>query len=174
MFAFTTTASFNPTDVELTFDCSNTNPAPVTTGLNTLLLSASNTPVPDIVASAVTPTGDGTVRLPGVGGSGAFAVASVNVGSTGTITATPGFGGASLPVALSICETNPATGACLGTAAAGVTTTIAAAATPTFAIFATATGDVAFNPASNRVSVSFADAGRITRGSTSVALTTVP
>ena len=174
VFSFTPAAAFNSTDVQLNFDCFNTNPAPVTVGLNTLLLSASNTPVPDIVALVATATGDGTVRLPGVGGSGAFAVASVNVGSTGTITATPGFGGFSLPVALSICETNPVTGACLGTAAASVTTTIAAGATPTFAIFATATGDVPFDPANRRIFVSFTDSGGITRGSTSVAVTTAP
>jgi hypothetical protein len=174
LFAFTPTAEIAPTDVQLSYDCTNTEPAAVTPGLNTLLLSASATPVPDIVALGATPTGDGTLRLPGVGGSGAFAVASVNVGSSDTITATPGFGSASLPVALSICETNPATGACLGAAAASVTTSIAAGATPTFAIFATATADVAFDPASSRIFVSFTDAGGITRGSTSVAVTTAP
>ena len=174
LFAFTPAAEIAPTDVQLSYDCANTEPAAVTPGLNTLLLSASATPVPDIVALGATPTGDGTLRLPGVGGSGAFAVASVNVGSSDTITATPGFGSASLPVALSICETNPATGACLGAAAASVTTSIAAGATPTFAIFATATADVPFNPASSRIFVSFTDAGGITRGSTSVAVTTAP
>jgi hypothetical protein len=173
VFDFTPTTEIAPTNVQLSYDCTNTEPAPVTLGLNTLLLSASSTPVPDIVALAVTPTGDGTVRLPGAGGSGAFAVGSVNVGSPGPITTTPGFGGISLPVVLSICETNPATGACLGTAAASVTTPFAAGATPTFAIFATATGDVPFDPANSRVFVSFTDAGGIIRGSTSVALTTV-
>ena len=93
LFAFTPTAEILPTDVQLRFDCSNTEPAPVTLGLNTLLMSASSIPVPDIVALAATPTADGTLRLPGVNGSGAFAVASVNVGSIGTIIAAPGFGG---------------------------------------------------------------------------------
>jgi hypothetical protein len=174
LFAFTPTADIAPTDVQLNYNCTNTEPAPVTLGVNTLLLSASTTPVPDIVALAATPTADGTLRLPGVGGSGAFAVASVNVGSADTITATPEFGGPSLPVAMLICETDPATGACLEPAAASVTTSIAAGATPTFAIFATATADVSFNPASNRIFVSFTDPGGITRGSTSVAVTTAP
>ena len=50
VFSFTPTAAFAPTEVELDFDCLNTLPAPSTVGLNTLLLSASDDPVPDIVA----------------------------------------------------------------------------------------------------------------------------
>ena len=42
VLAFTPTAPFPPTDVQLSFDCTNSNPAPVNSGLNTLLLSASN------------------------------------------------------------------------------------------------------------------------------------
>jgi len=130
--------------------------------------------VPDVVALVATPSGDGTLHLPGVGGSGAFAMASVNVGAEGTITATPGFPGPVLPVAMSICETDPVTSACLGTAGASATTTIAAGATPTFAVFATATDAVAFNAAINRIAVTLTDAAGIIRGATSVAVTTVP
>ena len=50
VFAFTPTAPIAPTDVELSFDCVNSSPAPINLGLNTLLLSASSTAVPDIVA----------------------------------------------------------------------------------------------------------------------------
>src|SRR5262245_56241523 len=90
-----------PTDVLLSFDCANTNPALVTTGLNILSFSASNTPVPDIVALAATPGNDGIVNV--TNGTGAFAVATVNVGSGGTITASADTGGTSLPINLSIC-----------------------------------------------------------------------
>ena len=172
VFAFTPTAEVAPTDVELSYDCTNTKAASVTPGLNTLLLSASSTPVPDVVALVATPSGDGTLHLPGVGGSGAFAMASVNVGAEGEITATPGFLGPALPVAMSICETDPVTSACLGTAGASATTTIAAGATPTFAVFATATDAVAFNAAINRIAVTLTDVGGIIRGATSVAVTT--
>ena len=82
VLAFTPTAPFPPTDVQLSFDCTNSNPAPVNSGLNTLLLSASNTPVPDIVALAATTTNDGIVNIPGANGTGAFAVATVNVGAS--------------------------------------------------------------------------------------------
>ena len=81
----------------------------MTVGLNTLLLSASATPVPDIVALAATPTADGIVDLPGTNGSNAFAVSTVNVGSTATITASARTS-VTLPLVMSICETNPATG----------------------------------------------------------------
>ena len=81
------------------------------TGLNTLLLSASSTPVPDIVALAAADAG--RVLIPGATGTGVFAVATVNVGTAGTITASADTGSASLPLSIAICETVPATGVCL-------------------------------------------------------------
>ncbi len=44
--------------------------------------------------------------------------------------------------------------------------------TPTFGIFATATGDVPFDPAKNRIFVQFKDGGGAVRGGTSVAVQT--
>jgi hypothetical protein len=54
LFAFTPMAAFPPTEVELQFDCSHTDAAPTFVGLNTLLLSASDTPTPDVAALAAT------------------------------------------------------------------------------------------------------------------------
>jgi len=173
VFAFTPTAPFGPTDIQLSFDCDNTNPAQVVTGVNTLLLSASATPVPDIVALVATPTGDGIVNLPGTLGANAFAVATVNVGAVGDITATADTGAATLPVDLFICATNPVTGACLSPPATSTTLTINAGATPTFTIFVNGNGSIPFDPANNRIFVRFKDAGDVTRGSTSVAVQTV-
>jgi hypothetical protein len=172
VFGFLPTATFSPTDVLLTYDCTNSDPAPVTVGLNTLLLSASATPVPDIVALAATPSGDGIVDLPGTNGSNAFSVATVNVGSTDTITASAA-PSVTLPLALSICETNPATGACLSGPASSVTSSVSAGATPTYSVFVTANGTVPFDPANNRIIVEFTDAGGVVRGSTSVAVRTL-
>src|SRR5262245_54541060 len=70
-----------PTDLPLNFDCANTDPAPIIPGLNTLLLSASPTPTPDIMALVATPSGDGIVNISGANGVGAFAVATANVGA---------------------------------------------------------------------------------------------
>ena len=159
VLAFTPTAPFPPTDVQLSFDCTNSNPAPVNSGLNTLLLSASNTPVPDIVALAATTTNDGIVNIPGAGGTGAFAVATVNVGSTAVIMASADTGAAALPVIIFLCETNPATGACISAIGPSVSTTINAGATPTFGIFVQGSGNVPFDPAGNRIFVRFRDGG---------------
>ena len=172
VFGITPSAPINSQDIRLIFDCRDTAPAASVSGLNTFLLSASDTPVADIVALAATQSGDGIVSLPGDTGANAFAVASVNVGSQDTITASADTGAATLPVALSICESIPATGACLAAPASSVTTPINAGATPTFSIFVTGTGTVPFDPAGNRIFVRFKDAGGVTRGSTSVAVRT--
>ena len=113
VFALTPTAPMAPTDVQLSFDCANTDPAPVIPGLNTLLLSASATPTPDIVALVATPSGDGIVNLSGTNGVGAFAVATVNVGAGDTFTVSADTGGAILPVSVFVCQTDPQTSVCL-------------------------------------------------------------
>jgi hypothetical protein len=172
ILAITPTAPFPPTDVQFSFDCANSDPAPVNTGLNTLLLSASNTPVPDIVALAATTTNDGIVNVPGTTGTGAFAVATVNVGASGSITASADTGIASLLVNIFLCQTDPGTGQCISTVDTSVTTTINANATPTFGIFVQGNGNVPFDPATNRIFVRFKDGGGVTRGSTSVAVRT--
>jgi hypothetical protein len=158
--------------VQFIFDCTNTNPASIIPGLNTFLFSASNTPVPDIVALAVTTSNDGILNVPGANGTGAFAVATVNIGANGNITASADTGGAGIPMNLFICQTNPGTGACLAAPASTVMTTINSGATPTFAVFAQGNGNVPFDPSVNRIFVRFKDTGNVTRGSTSVAVRT--
>jgi enamine deaminase RidA (YjgF/YER057c/UK114 family) len=144
----------------------------VTFGLDTLLYSASATPVPDVVALAATAMNDGILHITGTTGSNAFAVATVNVGATAQITATANTGAATLPLAISLCQTNPMTGQCTSSIGPSVTTTINANATPTFAIFATVSGQVPFVPQTNRIFVGFSDATGTVRGSTSVAVQT--
>jgi hypothetical protein len=171
VFSLTPAAAFGATDVQLRFSCTNANPATVLTGINTLLLSASNTPTADVIALAATAAGNGIVDVPGTTGTGAFAVASANVGTAATITASADTGAASVPVSLALCQTNPASGACLAPPAASVTTSVPAGATPTFAVFATARGSIPFNPAVNRVFLRFRDsASNQIVGATSVAL----
>jgi Divergent InlB B-repeat domain len=172
VLALTPDATIAPTEVAFSFACANAVPATSTIGLNSLLLSASTTPTADMVALAATASDDGIVAIPGATGAGAFVVATDNLGAAGPITASANLGAATLPVTLSICETVPATGACLAPPTASVTTTIAAGATPTFAIFVQGSGTVAFNPAVNRVFVQFQDAANATRGLTSVAVRT--
>src|ERR1700741_1056922 len=121
------------------FSGTNADPASVLPGIDTLLLSASATPVPDIVALAATASSDGIASLGGPSQIGAFAVATVNVGAGGAVTATRGTGGKAVPVTLALCQKDPGSGQCLSGPAGRVTTPIAAGETPTFAIFVTGT-----------------------------------
>jgi hypothetical protein len=167
--AITPTVPIAPTDLQFSFVCANTDPAPINVGLNTLLLSASATPVADIVALAVTTSNDGIVTL---ASTGVFAVATANVGATGIITASADTGSASLPLNISLCQTDPANGQCISTIGGSATTTIDTNATPTFGIFLQGNGNVPFDPATNRIFVRFKDGSNVTRGSTSVAVRT--
>ena len=172
LISFTPIEVFESEDVQFLFDCTNGHPAANVSGLNTLLMSASTTPVADIVALAATPTGDGIVDLPGADGANAFGVATVNVGSMGSITASVDTGDATLPLALFVCETD-ATGQCLADPAPSATSNIPANGTPTFSIFVNGSGNIGLDAAANRVFVRFKNAGGVTRGSTSVAVRTV-
>lgn len=166
----TPTATLTASDVVLTMSCDNAPPAASIVGLNTLLLSASNVPTPDIVSLAATLNNDGYVGV--ASGTGAFAVATVNLGSGGNIVASADTGSNSVPVTLTMCQTDPASGQCITPVQQTVTTTIAANTTPTFAVFVTATAMIAPDPANKRIFVRFRDAvGGATRGSTSVAVT---
>jgi len=176
LITFTPTAAFNATDIALDFECVNAPPAPVFPGLNTVLLVADDNPVPDVVALASTPTSPGIIDVPGVGGTGFFAVASVNVGITGDISVVAEITDGDPSVTLFICETDPLTAACINPTSpttGAVITNIAANATPTFSIFASASEAIALDPAGKRVQVTFSDeTGGTIRGATSVAIRT--
>jgi hypothetical protein len=173
VFALTPSAPIASTDLQLSFDCANTDPAPIISGLNTFLFSASATPVADILALVATLTNDGIVNIPGSNGTGVFAVATVNLGAGDGFTVSADTGGAILPVNIFICQTDPQTGACFSLpASSSVTTTILSNETPTFGLFVATAGDVSFVPETNRIFVRFKDSSNITRGSTSVAVRT--
>ena len=72
VIALTPTTAFNAANVYFTFTCTNSAAAPAETGLNTLLFSASTTPVPDVVALAGTASNDGILHITGTGGSAAL------------------------------------------------------------------------------------------------------
>lgn len=158
------------TDLNFTMKCSNAKAVGTIPGVNTLLLSASSTPTPDIVALAATSQNDGYVHVGGDLG-GAFAVATINLGASATIVASADTGTTVLPATISLCQTNPITAQCLAPPASSVTTSIASNATPTFSIFVTPTAAISPNPATKRVFVRFQDTSGITRGSTNVAVT---
>src|SRR5581483_3993175 len=75
VFGFTPTAAFPATDVRIVFDCENTQPVDTFNGLNTFLLSASATPVPDMIAVSATVSNNGILEIPGATGTQAFGTA---------------------------------------------------------------------------------------------------
>ena len=163
------TTAFSVTAMPLDFDCLGNAPAAVIPGVDTLDLTLSSTPIPDIIALAATPTNNGIVEVP-AGGAAAFAVASTNVGAAAPITVSADTGTANLPLALTLCQSNPGTGQCLATPSASVPVNDAAGARPTFSVFLQASGPIALDPADSRIFVRFKDGSGGLHGSTSVAV----
>ena len=155
---------------QLLFACDNVDPAGTIPGVNTVDLSFSPTPVADVIALSATAGAGNTLDFP-TDGAGAFAVASINVGSADTLTVSVDTGSATLPLTLSICATN-ASAQCLAPPASSVAQSFPANSTPTFSVFATSQGPIAFAPGSSRIFVRFEDSAGASHGSTSVAVET--
>ncbi len=172
VITLTPTAAIAPTAVSFNFTCANSAAATPSTGVNDFLLSASATPVPDVVALAATAKNDGILHIATNTASAAFAVAAANVGATGALTVSADTGSTGVPLSLTICQTDPVSGQCLAPPAASVNPTINAGGTPTFGIFGTGSGAIPFSPATNRVFVRFKDNTGAVRGTTSVAVET--
>jgi len=172
VLAFTPNAPFGPHEIPLVYSCANgPSPAPSIVGLNTLNLSASPVPVPDIVA-VLASTDPGYVIITPTTNTGVFAVAATNVGITDTITANVDSGTANLPVTFTICQADFASRACVAAPTATVTLPIGAHGTAGFGIFLRASALVPDMPATNRAFVRFTDSAGTLRGSTSVAVRT--
>ena len=165
-------APFGPAEMTFGFRGPTTVPVMPLRGINTLMMSAESGPVVDAVALAATIGGNGIVELPGPGQGTAFAVATVNVGASGPVTVSADTGGIAVPVAISVCQTNPATSVCLASPGSTATVDMPAGATPTFGIFVVSSVNVPFDPAVNRIFVRIRDGQGVTRGSTSVAVRT--
>jgi len=173
VLAFTPTAAFAATDVALNFSCSNIDPAPSLSGINSVLLAASSTASADIVALAATTGNNGIVTLSAAQGVGAFAVATFNLGAADTITVSADTGANQLePVNITLCQTDPRSGACLATPANTVSALLSTSGTPTFGVFVTGTNNVAPLYGANRVFVRFMNSAGNSVGATSVAAAT--
>ena len=84
LIALTPNSAFAPTNVPFIYDCANTDPAVSTVGVNSLLLSADDDAIPDVIALTT------VIDLAAsVGSTALFAVGSANVGATGDITVSP-------------------------------------------------------------------------------------
>jgi glucose/arabinose dehydrogenase len=162
-----------PTELGIRASCLDGSSAPLFSGVNTLLFSATDQPTADVIALALTLEGNGIVSLPDPDGISAFAVAGFNLGLGDTIEVRPLVRPGTPPVTLSICETDAA-GTCLGAPAPSVTLAIPNSGSPTFAVVVTGTGVVVpFDPAKHRIEVEFRASDNAIRGRTSVALRTL-
>jgi virginiamycin B lyase len=161
-----------PLDVVLGYACDNVDAAATIVGVNTLLLTFDANPVPDMIAIGLTPSNDGFARTGGPSGIGLFAIASSNIGVSGSLTARVRLSNASLPIAATVCQTNPSNGQCLATPTPTVTTTINQNQNQTWTAFLQASGTVAPDPANSRAFFEFVDSNGVVRGSTSTAVTT--
>lgn len=153
--------------------CSNASAAAIE-GVNSLRLSITDAPGPDILSIGVTPSGDGVVRLPTADGTGFMAVAAMNIGllEDTPIRVVADTGAVQLPVQLSVCETDAA-GHCLSSRAAFADTVFSGREAHFFSVFVTAIPGpgVPFDPANARVFLRFISPDGIIRSVTSAALT---
>jgi hypothetical protein len=178
VLSFTRTAAFPAAVLPILFDCGNARPADVIQGLNNVVLSASDVPVADVIALARTVTSDGRVAL--VNQVGEFVVGAINIGpderlTVSTVSAEPPFiiGGDDEFTTL-VCQSNPATGDCIGAAAESVDVDMNTEDVMTFRV------TVGIPPSSwlypdyqhNRLQVLFTDQNGNLRGATSVAVET--
>ena len=171
LFSITPTATFASTNITPVYDCANTDPAPVSPGVNTIQVLSTDVPTPDVVAIVLSATNDGIAHIPGTQGSVAVAMATVNVGASGDVTLSADTGALDHGVVINLCQTDPANGTCINPPSAMVTLTIARDATPTFSAFITGTQNVASDPANNRVNLRFMQ-GSTQVGQSSLALQT--
>jgi hypothetical protein len=173
--------SFRPTatmsaSIPLVFDCANTAPAASVAGLNTFLLTGTASAPADLVSIAVTATNDGIMNVP-LGGTGFASLAAVNIGANASLQArlSPnpiGVSGRTLAATLSMCQTNPNTGACITGQASILNFTSNNGQTVTFSAFVASNGQpIAFDPATKRLFVHFFQ-GNNPVGSASVAVRT--
>jgi virginiamycin B lyase len=172
LVAFTPNAPVVPTNVVLGYDCDNIDAVGTIVGVNTLLLTFSATPVPDVIAVGLTPSNDGYSHTGGNSGTGIFVIAAMNIGASGHLTAQVMLSNSTMPLTATVCQTNPNTGQCLAPPTASVTTTIGADQNTTWTAFLTASGAIAQDAANNRVFFEFVDGSALVRGSTSTAVTT--
>lgn len=172
--AYAATGTMTTTDVRMDYGCSGVTSAIPIVGVNTLKLTYSSSPVPDMIAVGLTASNDGYSHLTGSGQTGVFVISTANIGVAGTLTARAVAFNGSIPVTTLVCETTPSTGVCKNPPSATVTRVVNQNDTATWTAFITATAAVAPDPAVNRVSFEFVDSGSVVRGSTSIAVTTSP
>jgi hypothetical protein len=157
VFSVTPTAVFSQ-EIQLNFKCGNSRSATPVFGLNTFLVTASATQIPDLLSIADTPTHEGITHIPGTTGTGLMVAAGINIGAAGTVTCAPtptpiGQPARPLAATLTICQTG-SNSQCSNPSTPGASSTLTVAHNEIvfFSIFARAQGvAVRFDPANKRI-----------------------
>ncbi|MCF8880041.1 Ig-like domain-containing protein [Hyphobacterium sp. SN044] len=150
-------------------------------GINSILLSIGSAPVPDVLSTSATPSGDGVIRIAASGRAQVMTAAAVNIGAgdgsaganEATLTASVDTGSAALPVMLEMCQIN-ASALCITPRGPSVTTVVQQNAAVFYAVFvrdASGGAGIPFDPANARVYLRFTDAGGTVRSVASAAVT---
>ena len=168
---FVPRVAFDPINVHFNFTCTNASLKSIDSGLSTLLLSATQAPVADIVALTSAP--QGKLTLHSSTATGAFLVASLNLGASDQITMSADTGDIALPVGLLVCEFDVSRGTCLAPPHPSTQRNIPRGKTSFYAVFVVGQGkSIALNPATTRVFLRFRDSNNVVRGLTSVTVQT--
>jgi hypothetical protein len=167
ILSFTPSATFAATSVQIQAQAANAPSTSLLSGINTWLLRSTNAAEPDIIALTTTTDFHQTA----CSGVNAFAVALSNVGvtATGDITVSAHTGSVTLPLSITIMETNPATGDIIGD---NILQTVGQGENRTVGVFVGFNGCINFDPAVNRIFIEFRDASNNVVGSTSTAVST--
>lgn len=172
VFGITPSLPLSQAEIGISIACTGAQPSTVVNGVNSFILSSQASALPDLVAIAATTSNDGIVAVPNIiGQSAAFSVAAVNIGASGTITATAERGPLTPAVTLLVCRTDSAGQCRPGEGPASqVSTNIANGETALFAVFLQNAGPIPFDPANNRVFLRLRNSNAITVGATNVAV----
>jgi Subtilase family/Divergent InlB B-repeat domain len=153
--------------------CSNASASAIE-DVNSLRLSISDAPGMDLLSIGVTPSGDGVVRIPAVGGTSFMAAAAMNIGvpENMPIRVVADTGAADLPVFLRLCETDIA-GQCLTDSDAGLETVFSGTEPRFFGVFVQSDGSagIPLDAANARVFLRFLGPDGALLSATSAALT---
>ena len=148
LVAMSSATAINTSEIEVFVRCPNdvANPSfdfyrnPIYPGVNTLALTVSSAPAPDIIVIGQSLTSDGYVRLPSPGARRPAAISAVNIGATATVEVSANTGPYNLPVTLQVCETN-ASGVCTSPRAESLSVNFATNEVRTFNVYVQSTGE---------------------------------
>ncbi|MBL4617331.1 MAG: serine hydrolase [Robiginitomaculum sp.] len=170
LIELTGSSAITSRDIGFDFVC-DTVAAPLYPGVNSMRITISDSPLPDLIPIAVTLSADGVMRIDTAGGASAFGTAVINIGAAGDVRVRADGGEYVWPVNLLVCETD-AGGNCLNPASASLDVNFAVDQTRTFSVFGFASNRLGtpFMPELARAFLRLETLGGETLAATSVAI----